>query len=109
MSKFVTIETPGGTVWAEVENPGATGIELNSARGQKAIKSFEDTVQALKENADYMINALKELELEEIEVSCGVKIGAETSTPFFALAKASGEASYTITVKWKAKKNRDNN
>ena len=103
MNRYIPIETPGGTIWAEIEEtPGSEGIEL-TGWGTKALKSFEDTVDALKKNAQYLLNAIQELGPEEVEVSFGIKVGAEAGTPFFGLAKASGEGSYTITYKWKSK------
>ncbi len=99
MSHYIPVKTPGGVIWAEVEEK-SEGIETVSAK--KALASFEETAEALKENAEFLLKTLESLAPQEVEVSFGIKAGAEAGTPFFGLAKASGEASYTVTIKWKS-------
>lgn len=101
MSRYIPIETPGGTVWTEIEETAAEGLVLTSAQ-DKALKSFQETTEALKENARFLLQKLEVLGPDEIEVSFGIKAGAEGGNTFFGLAKVSGEASYTVTVKWKS-------
>jgi hypothetical protein len=50
---------------------------------------------------------LEALGPEETKVSFDIKVGVEGGTPFFGLAKASGEASYTVTLKWKSNSNQE--
>jgi hypothetical protein len=38
---------------------------------------------------------------DEVEMAFGITVGAEAGTPFFGLAKASSEASYTVKIIWK--------
>lgn len=99
MSHYIPVTTPGGVVWAEVEEK-SEGIETVAAK--RALASFEETAEALKENAKFLLKTLEELAPQEVEVSFGIKAGAEAGTPFFGLAKASGEASYSVTIKWKS-------
>ncbi len=101
MTNFIPIETPGGTIWAEVEEVDNTdSLTLTS---NPAAQSFNEAVQALRQNAGVILASLQDLAPEEIEVSFGVKVGAEAGTPFFGLAKASGEASYEVKLTWKSK------
>ncbi len=87
-------------MWAEIEDtPGSEGIVLT---GAEPPKSVSQTFEALKANAQYFLVALQELGPKEIEISFGIKVAAEAGIPFFALAKVSGEGSYTITYKWKS-------
>lgn len=103
MSDFIPVNTPGGMIWAEIEQTKQqAGLELTAAKREKVFKNFEETAEALKQNAQYLLNILKELSPEEVQVSCGIKVGAEGGNTFFGLAKASSEASYTVTIKWKA-------
>lgn len=101
MSRFIPIETPGGTIWAEVEEiPNKKSVTLTA---NKPFQSFDEAVEAMRKNAGLLIASLEDLKPEEIEVSFGVKVGAEAGTPFFGLAKASGEASYEVKLTWKSK------
>lgn len=102
MTHFIPIETPGGKIWAEVEDiDEVDSVELT---GNPPFQSFDQAVQAMKQNAVILLTSLENLGPEEVEVSFGVKAGAEAGTPFFGLAKASGEASYSVKLVWKPKK-----
>lgn len=104
MNNFVPVEMENGNiVWVEVDESSRVkgdGFSLVSGEGQKALKGFEETVDALKVNAKYLLNQLSLLAPREVEVEFGIKIGVEGKTPFFALAKATGEANYSIRLKW---------
>ena len=102
MTQFIPLETPGGTIWAEVEEIDTDkGLVLTS---NKPFQSFEDAVEALKRNASLILASLTDLGPNQVEVSFGIKAGAEAGTPFFGLAKASGEASYSVKLSWKSGK-----
>lgn len=99
---YIPIKTPGGTIWAEIEDTDQADTPSLASIKDDALRSFQESVEALKTNAQYVIQSLEALGPEEMEVTCGIKVGVEGGTPFFGLAKASGEASYTIKLKWKA-------
>jgi hypothetical protein len=101
MTRYVPVETPGGKVWAEIEEADTEGIVLVTAY-EDALKSFQEATNALKTNAAFLLESMATLAPQDIEVSFGIKVGVEAGTPFFGLAKASGEGSYTVTLKWKA-------
>lgn len=102
MAIFIPIETPNGTIWAEVDETPETGsLTLTSP---KAHRSFQEAVMVMKENAKNILSTLHELGPEEVEIAFGVKVGAEGGIPLFGLAKASGESSYSVKLTWKGKK-----
>jgi hypothetical protein len=102
MKRYVPIETPGGTIWAEVEETDEVkGLQLVGIRDE-ALKSFQEAAGAMRDNAKFLLRILEELSPQEMEVSFGIKVGVEGGTPFFGLAKASGEGSYTVKLKWKS-------
>jgi hypothetical protein len=104
MSKFIPVQTPGGAIWVEVEdNTAIEKLELTGI-SEKAQRDFEDAVNALKKNAELALTKMLELSPNEVEISFVIKVGAEAGTPFFALAKASSEASFTVVTKWKSEK-----
>ncbi|MCB8953823.1 MAG: hypothetical protein H6650_17590 [Ardenticatenales bacterium] len=101
-NNFVPIETvEGSVIWVEVAAIDRSGqFTLTAGPGERALRGFSETVDALNQSAQYMLETLKRLSPSEIEVEFGVTIGVEGGTPFFGLAKASGEASYVIKMKW---------
>lgn len=100
MSRFIPVETPGGMIWAEVaEAADIKSLTLTSVE-ERVFTSFEEAVNALKKNAQFLIEAMEELAPREVEVSFGLKVGAEAGLPIFGLAKASGEASYEVKITW---------
>ena len=102
MTKYITIETPGGMILAEVEDSANTENLSLTASGISAAKSLEDAVEKLKETSKFVIKTMKDLSPNEVEISFGINIGAEAGIPFFALAKAKSESSITIKVNWKS-------
>jgi len=102
MSRFLSVKTPGGPIWVEVpEGADTESVELVANR-REISRSFEASAQALKQNAQYLIDLMSSLGPQEVEVTFGMSVGVEASTPVFALAKVNGEASYTVTLKWQA-------
>ncbi|MCB8924072.1 MAG: hypothetical protein H6652_00440 [Ardenticatenaceae bacterium] len=102
ISNYVPVTTPSGqTIWIEIEETvQEDGFSLASGEGKKVLKGFQETVEALKDNAGFVLEQLKGLAPKEVEVEFGITVGVEGKTPFFALAKATGEANYTIKLKW---------
>ena len=102
MSQFLSVETPGGPIWVEVPDGEDTeSVEL-VANSRDIHRTFEASAQALKKNAQYLINLMSGLGPQEVEVTFGMSVGVEASTPVFALAHVNGEASYTVTLKWQS-------
>lgn len=99
MAPYIIAKTPGGEILVEVDEGTQTkGITL--AAKPDISKSFEEAADAMKANAKYLHKVIEELSPHEVEIAFGIKAGAEGGTPFFGLAKVSGEASYTVTLKW---------
>ena len=101
MSQYIVVETPGGKIVAEVDaKADSGGISLVGIR--EKLPSFEDAAASLKKNAKYLLDLMTELGPDEVEIECGLKAGVEGGNSFWGLAKVSGEASYTVKLKWKA-------
>lgn len=105
MNRYVQAKTPGGEILVETDGgvdslANSEGLESVGATGR--LPTFEDASAALKKNAEYLLTIMRELSPDEVIVSCGLKAGAEGGNSFWGLAKVSGEASYTLTIKWKA-------
>lgn len=102
MNNYVFVETPGGTICAEIERTEEVDEIILVSSRSKRFPSFHEACDSLKENAKHLLNTMKELSPDEVEVSCGIKIAAEGGNTFWGLAKTSGEAGFTVTLKWKA-------
>lgn len=102
MAQFVKTNTPGGEIYVEVENVDEE-FTLVASKVDRSIP-FEEASSAIKENARHLKEELTELTPDEVEISCGLKFGAEGGNSVWGLAKVTGEASYTVTMKWKANK-----
>ncbi len=102
MSRYIPMSTPGGTIWVEIEEP-TEALTLTGFQDEAA-RTFQETLEALEINARVICEKVKalgnELAPTEIEIEFGIKAGAEAGIPFFGLAKASGEANFTIKLKW---------
>lgn len=101
MSQYTTVETPGGIIWVEVDDQISKKALVPASTGNRALTTFEEALTALKTNAKKVFDAVEELAPNEVEISFGIMAGAEGGNTFFGLAKVSGEASYTVTLKWK--------
>jgi hypothetical protein len=106
MTIFVLASTPGGNIWTEVDEETRfvkpTGGIEPMARGDGSLiaSTFNDALDALKKNAGAVIQGLKELKPDEVELEFGMKIGWEAGNTIFGLAKAAHEGSFTVTIKW---------
>ena len=102
MTNYIIVDTPGGDIWVEIdEKMDTSGIILVSVK-DSASRSFKTAIEAMIGNVKLLLQKAQELSPEEIEVSFGLSIGAEAGLPIFGLAKANGEANYSITLKWKS-------
>jgi Trypsin-co-occurring domain 1 len=105
MSRYLQMSTPGGELLVETGDDGdilENSEGLESAGVSERLPSFEEASTVLKKNAEYLLNIMRELSPDEVVVSCGITAGAEGGNTFWGLAKVSGQASYTLTIKWKA-------
>lgn len=68
---------------------------------EKVQTKFEDAMNAVRQNAQVIMDKVKALsdKPDEVEVTFGLKATGELGN--FAVAKASAEANYTITMTWK--------
>ena len=102
MSRFLSVETPGGPIWVEVSDTEDTeSVELVANR-KDIYRTFEESAQAMKQNAQYLVDLMSGLGPTEVEVTFGMSVGVEASIPVFALAQVNGAASYTVTLKWQS-------
>ena len=100
---FVEVQTPSGPVYIEVDEYSG---RIQAASGEVIQERFQQSLNSLKAYTAQVLADLNEFSPDEVEVSFGIKAGVEANTIMFGLAKASGEASYTVTLKWAPEKNK---
>ena len=101
MGRFIEMEAIEGSILVEIEENDNGGIELIGRKDM--MSSLKDFLDSLIANGKAVIEKSKELSPDELELSFGIKGGVEFGTPVWGLAKASGESSINIKMKWKNK------
>lgn len=113
MTRYVQYTTAdGGTVTIEIEDEAGTEASQGgvvkaglSDKAQEAIikveTTFENAVDAVRRNAQAIIDKVKALSdpPEEVEVTFGLKATGDVGN--LAIAKVGTEASYTVRLVWK--------
>jgi Trypsin-co-occurring domain 1 len=102
VSRYVLANSPGGEILVEADDAGDIIPDTEGLEAVRALPSFEEASASLKKNAEYLLQLFRDLSPDEVTISCGLKVGAEGGNSFWGLAKVSGEATYTITITWKA-------
>lgn len=117
MSKFMEIEGYDGPIFVEIDGKVSeeTGMkamrdELSRKSGGKPPKhdlpSLPGFLETITINGKAIIEKMQTLSPNSVEVSFGIKLGAEAGTPVLGLAKVSGESNIGIKLTW-AKKEDD--
>ena len=91
----------GDFILVEVDEPSASDrIGLGDEIVEKAQKTFESALNAIKPVASTVINKVRSLNepADEVEVKFGIKMTAGLGA---IIASGTGEVNYEITLKWK--------
>ena len=112
MAHYLKYQTAdGGIVLVEVESEAEApqeGVVKAGRVGEKVQDTveevqtkFEDAMDAVRQNAQVIMDKVKGLsdKPDEVEVTFGLKATGELGN--FAVAKVGAEANYTITMTWK--------
>jgi hypothetical protein len=101
----------GTTFLVEVDEPESSAIERVALPfGQQVIKakqSFDEVIDNVKPVAATLINQLRDLAADEVEVKFGLKLIVGTGQALAIFTSVGGEATYEITLKWQENKSRD--
>ncbi len=89
----------GDSILVEVDEPNDR-IGLGDEITEKAQKTFESALNAIKPVASTVINKVRSLNepADEVEVKFGIKMTAGLGA---VIASGNGEVNYEITLKWK--------
>jgi hypothetical protein len=89
----------GDSILVEVDEP-SDRIGLGDEIAEKAQKTFESALNAIKPVASTVINKVRSLNepADEVEVKFGIKMTAGLGA---VIASGNGEVNYEITLKWK--------
>jgi hypothetical protein len=93
----------GGKVILEMqEGPGALPVSALQDHVEEALASFEASLRSIQEIVARIGAKLRDAVPEkpaEVEVTFGIKAAAEMKA--LVVAKAGGEANFTVRMKWK--------
>ena len=107
MKKIIPLKTIGGIIYAEVDvdTDDSDSIVLASKSDvDTAVGSFDAIINAIKQDAQHLKDSVDGLAPNEVEISIGIKAGVKGGTTIFFLSEVSGEASYTVKMKWTKEK-----
>lgn len=110
MTQYIQFPTAdGGTILVEVEGEEPAQGLVKAGLGEKVQEgivkvrdTFEATImETVRRNAEAFIRTMQTISdpPAEAEITFGVKAAAEAG--YSAIAKASGESTYTVTLTWK--------
>ena len=92
----------------EVDEPEGGAIERVALPfGQEVIKakqSFNEVIEKVKPVAATLIDQLRDLAADEVEVKFGLKLTVGTGQALAIFTSVRGEAIYEITLKWQQNK-----
>lgn len=114
MTQYIQFPTTdGGSMLVEVEAEKAQTQGLVKAglgdRVQDAVVKVRDTFEAtmmetVRRNAEAFIQTMRGLSDPPVEAEISFGVNAAAEAGYSAVAKASGESSYTVTLTWKREK-----
>jgi len=114
MTRYIEFPTEDGdTVLIEVEENEDSGIRKAGINPKDFIepadKTFEQALSSLRTSAQAIVRAVSKLTQppDELEVTFGLKVAGEINT--LAVVKASGNATYTVKMRWKRQKTNKEN
>ncbi len=109
MVRYVEFHTEdGSTILIEVEEAEAPGIRRAGISPEdlveRADKTLEQALGSLRASAQAIVRTVSGLAQppDEVEVTFGLKIAGEVNA--LAVAKAGGDATYTVKMTWKNKR-----
>lgn len=114
MSKFMEIEGYDGPIFVEIDGKVSEEFDikgmpdgLSRKPGGKPPKhdlpSLPGFLETITVNGKAIMEKMQTLSPNSVEVSFGIKLGAEAGTPVLGLAKVSGESNIGIKLTWSKK------
>ena len=108
LDELALIEYPlegGGTVLVEVsdDGPGQGGLTKATGDGNgvsRAPQTFQAALETIQPAAKAVLDAMKSLAPNKVEVAFGLKFTLRSGVPFFS---AGTDANINVTVSWDAK------
>lgn len=94
----------GSELWVEVaEQDDGRPTKAASSDGNNVVlaaqRRLEEALGPVKQSLTALVAGVSSFASDEVEITFGIKATGEAG--WFAIAKASGEVNYSITLKWK--------
>ena len=109
MSKYVefTLEGGGSILIEGVDEPARTSAGFlrdgdQHAAADKAVQSFDASVEAVRRSADLLVSKLLDLSTppDELQVTFNLKASGEMGG--LAVGKSGGDANFNVSLKWQS-------
>ena len=91
----------GGSIYVE-EELAEGGRIAKTGELRKSEQKFEEVIGKIKPAAQALLNTIRELDTDEINIEFGLKFNINTGIVF---ASADTETSFKIALKWKRQNN----
>ena len=113
MQRLIEFPLDGdGVIWVEVDEPEAEGGTVRAGRLSdmltkvKSKVTFDEALTQVFASTGRIITKLRSMsdQPNEVEIVFGFKMNAEIGA---SIAKASSEANYTVTMRWKRDAQKD--
>ncbi|MDH6120820.1 CU044_2847 family protein [Kitasatospora sp. GAS204B] len=102
MSELLRFQGPQGTSLVVEVDDDSPGIELVSRTDQgiaEAAHRLDEALAASRPTLESVLDSLRHLKPEQIEVSFGIKLNAEAGV---VIAKTAAEGHFDVTLSWRA-------
>ncbi len=100
MSKYIETVISGNPVFVEVSSNEEVPEGLNRGKPNRHIP-FETIINDVKQTAKSVFDSLQAIDVEEVELTYGVKLGVKAGLAIWMISEISSEANFTIKVKWR--------
>lgn len=102
MSELLRFQGPQGTSLVVEVDDDSPGIELVSRTEEgiaEAAQRVDEALAASRPTLESVLESLRQLKPEQIEVSFGIKLNAEAGV---VIAKTAAEGHFDVTLSWRA-------
>lgn len=99
MKNYIETNLSGMGIMVEVSSAEDSFSEMRGSGARKI--DFDTILNDVKKAAKSVIDSLCEIDVEEISLEYGIKLGVKAGVAFWAISEVSSDANFTIKLKWK--------
>jgi len=100
MPKYLETKVSGHALFFEINTNDEISDSILLGKPNKSV-SFEEILRDVNVTIKSVFDSLENTGIEEIEFEYGIRLGVKAGIPIWVISEASGEANFSIKVKWK--------